>query len=520
MKIADAPTVRAIDKTAVGKYGMTGLKLMENAGRGVADIALRELGGASVGAKAVIFAGKGNNGGDGYVAARLLREAGVKVFVFSLCRTGELKGDAAVNASSWMKMGGKVIELLTSDAAQAARRTVEEAAIVIDAIFGTGLTKEVKGVNAEAIRLINGAAKNVLSIDIPSGVNATTGAVLGEAVKAGVTATMAMPKLGLFLSPGRSYAGRVEVVDIGVPKEVIEDPSIKWNLLGPSDMRRILKPRKLDAHKSSHGHLLVLAGSPGMTGAAYMSGMAAMRTGAGLVTIGVPQSLHDIMEVKTTEVMTVGLRETTGRRLGVSSFEEIKRAISGKSALVIGPGAGTSEELMKLIGLILQDIHIPIVIDADGLNSFGTKIASLKGIKSEVVLTPHPGEMSRLLNTDIPSIQADRVGAAQKLVEMTGAVVVLKGACTVIACPDGQVYLNPTGNPGLATAGTGDILSGMLGAFLAQGYKACEASAAAVYIHGLCADEAKKKTGEIGMIATDLLEHIPGLVNSFAGTRD
>ena len=224
------------------------------------------------------------------------------------------------------------------------------------------------------------------------------------------------------------------------------------------------------------------------------------------------------MEVKTTEVMTVGLPETPGRKLGIASYEEIRRIAANKTALVVGPGAGTSEELMKLIELILQDIHIPVVIDADGLNSFAPKIASLKALKAEVVLTPHPGEMSRLLNMKIQAIQADRLGAAEKLVELTGATVVLKGAYTVISCPNGQVYLNPTGNPGLATAGTGDILAGMLGAFLAQGYNAFEASAAAVYIHGLAGDEAKKKSGELGMIATDLLGYIPSLVNSFVGT--
>jgi len=518
LKIADAITIRDIDRIAVEKYGITGLQLMENAGRGVADVALRELDGAARGSKAAIFAGKGNNGGDGYVAARHLHNAGIAVTVYTLCKLDEIKGDAALNAASWRKMNGRVEELLSSEAVKAAAESIEKSDIVIDAIFGTGLSEEVTGVHGEAIRLINNLAKKIISIDIPSGIHATTGAVLGEAVKASVTATMAMPKLGLFLFPGRAHAGRVEVVDIGVPGEVLDEPSIKWNLLGPADISGILKPRKSESHKSSHGHLLILAGSPGMTGAAYMSGAAALRAGAGLVTVGVPESLHDIMEVKTTEVMTVGLPETPGRKLGIASYEEIRRIAANKTALVVGPGAGTSEELMKLIELILQDIHIPVVIDADGLNSFAPKIASLKALKAEVVLTPHPGEMSRLLNMKIQAIQADRLGAAEKLVELTGATVVLKGAYTVISCPNGQVYLNPTGNPGLATAGTGDILAGMLGAFLAQGYNAFEASAAAVYIHGLAGDEAKKKSGELGMIATDLLGYIPSLVNSFVGT--
>jgi NAD(P)H-hydrate epimerase len=400
---------------------------MENAGRGVAGIALRELGGAPFVSRVAVFAGKGNNGGDGYVAARYLQKAGIVVTVYSLCGFHELRGDAAANASDWKKMDGAVEELLSIEALKAAGQSIEKSDIVIDAIFGTGLSDEVTGTYAEAIRLINRFAKKIISIDIPSGINATTGAVLGEAVRAHVTATMAMPKLGLLLFPGRAHAGRVEVVDIGVPKEAVEDPSIKWNLSGPPDMSRILKPRKADSHKSSHGHLLILAGSPGMTGAAYMCGTAAMRSGAGLVTFGVPKSLHEIMEVKTAEVMTTGLPETAERRLGAASYEEIKRALSGKTALVIGPGAGTSEELLRLIELILKGIKIPVVIDADGLNSFAPRIESLKGLKSEVVLTPHPGEMSRLLKIDTSAVQADRVAAAERLVQLSGATVVLKG---------------------------------------------------------------------------------------------
>ncbi|CAG1772353.1 Bifunctional NAD(P)H-hydrate repair enzyme Nnr [uncultured bacterium] len=515
MKIADANAIRAIDRAAVEKYGISGLQLMENAGRGAADVILRQLGGAG---KAAVLCGKGNNGGDGYVIARHLHNSGVEPTVYTLCKTGELRGDAAANAATWSKMGGETVELLSIDAVKSASAQVGKADVIVDAIFGTGLSEEAAGHYAEAIRLVNGLGRKVVSVDIPSGIDATTGAVLGEAVKAHVTATMAMPKLGLLLYPGRAHAGAVEVVDIGVPKEAVEDPSVKWNLLGPSDMTAILRPRQAESHKSSHGHLFVIGASPGMTGAVYMAGTAALRAGAGLVTAGVPESLNAILEVKTTEVMTAGLPET-GRRLGASAYEEVRRLAANKTALVVGPGAGTSEELMKLIGLILDESNIPVVIDADGLNSFAPRIASLKEKKAQVVLTPPPGEASRLLNVKVQAIQADRVGAAEKLAGMTGATVVLKGAYTVIACPGGQVFLNPTGNPGLATAGTGDILAGMLGAFLAQGYTPFEASAAAVYIHGLAGDEAKKKAGELGMIATDRLEFIPPLLTSFTGTR-
>lgn len=516
MKIADSATSRTIDRIAAERYGISGLELMEKAGRGVAEAALREMGEGP--ARVVVFTGKGNNGGDGFVAARYLRSAGVAVRVVSLCRLDELSGDAAGNAARWAKEGGGTDEVVTAGALAAAAAEVEKADMVIDAVFGTGLAAAVSGHHAEAIKLINRLSKKTLSVDIPSGIDATTGAVLGEAVNADLTATMAMPKLGLMLFPGRAHAGRVEVVDIGVPREATEDPSIKWNLLGAEDMRRALKPRKADSHKGSFGHLFVLAGSPGMTGAAFMAGTSAMRAGAGLVTVGVPESLHDIMEMKTTEVMTVGLPETADRTFSRAAFDKIKGLLANKTALLMGPGAACSNELADLIGLILRETEVPLVIDADGLNSFAPRIASLKEAKAEVVLTPHPGEASRLLGVPVAEIQADRVGAAERLVGETGATVVLKGASTVIAHPSGQVFLNPTGNPGLATAGTGDILAGMLGAFLAQGCGALDAACAAAYIHGLAADEVKKDMGEAGMMATDLLARIPRLVNSLAGS--
>lgn len=512
MKAADASTIRAVDRVAVEKYGMTGLELMENAGKGVADVVKREM--ASSAGRIAVIAGKGNNGGDGYVAARHLRNAGFTAAVFSLCRTGELKGDAAANAASWIKMGGEVREILSSADLGSAEPSLRHSSIIIDAIFGTGLEKEVTGIHAEAIDLINSLDKKVISVDIPSGIHATTGAVLGRAVKAHITATMAMPKLGLFLFPGRSFSGAVEVVDIGVPREMIEDEAIRWNVITEADLRNSLKPRKPESHKSTHGHLLVLAGSPGMTGAAYMAAVSAMRAGAGLATLGVPSSLNGIMEVKTTEVMSIGLPETPQRTLGTVSFDAIKTMLPGKTAVVIGPGVGSSDEMKKLIEMLIKEIKVPLVIDADGLNSIAAEAVMLRGVKTDVVLTPHPGEMARLLSASAKDIQSDRMGSALKLVDMTGATVVLKGAGTIIAAPSGSIYINTTGNPGLATAGTGDVLAGMLGGFLAQGYGIEEAASAAVYIHGLAGDEVKRTQGELGMMAMDLVPLIPRLLNS------
>ncbi len=517
MKAADAATIRSIDRAAVERYGITGLELMENAGKGVAEIIRRVAPSKDV--RIAIVAGKGNNGGDGYVAARHLHNYGFRVAVFSLCRTGELKGDAAANAASWVKMGGETSEILTSADLKAAESPLRHSSVIVDAIFGTGLEKNVSGIHAEAIDLINSLEKKVVSIDIPSGVHATTGAVLGRAIKAEITATMAMPKLGLVLFPGRSFAGTFEVVDIGVPREMVEDENIRWNIITEEGLRRSLKPRKPESHKSTHGHLLVLAGSPGMTGAAYMAAVSSMRAGAGLATLGVPESLNGIMEVKTTEVMSIGLPETPEKRLGAVSFSAIKAMLPGKTAVIIGPGVGSSDEMMGLIEMLINEVKVPLVIDADGLNSIAANAAMLKDAKTEVVLTPHPGEMARLLNVASKDVQSDRMGSALKLVEMTGATVVLKGAGTIIAAPSGRVYINTTGNPGLATAGTGDVLAGMLGGFLAQGYSPEDACQAAVYIHGLAGDEVKKTQGELGMMAMDLVPLIPRLLNSLVSPR-
>jgi NAD(P)H-hydrate epimerase len=512
LKAADSETIRKVDKKALERYGLTGLQLMENAGRGVAEAVSKELTGPG---RTAIFAGKGNNGGDGYVAARHLRNSGRDTIVYSLCRVEELRGDAAINAGIWLKMGGEVREVLSVKDLEGAGSRIRHSAIMIDAIFGTGLSSPVSGVHAATIDLVNSLDTKTIAVDVPSGMNATTGGVLGCAVRADLTATMAMPKLGLLLFPGRTYAGRIEVVDIGVPRELIEDEGIRWNLLTGADIRKILRPRSPESHKSTHGHLLVLAGSPGMTGAAFMTAVSAMRAGAGLATLGVPSSLNCVMEAKTTEVMSLGLPETPEGTLGAISFEEVKKLLSGKTAVVVGPGMRSSDEVRRLIEALIHEVRVPVVIDADGLNSFGLEIAAVKREGLNIVLTPHPGEMARLLGRSAAEVQSDRVGAAEELALKTGGTVVLKGAATVIAGPSGRIHINPTGNPGLATAGTGDVLAGMIGGLLAQGYTPEQAACAAVYVHGLAGDEVKSAQGELGMMAMDLVAGLPRLMNSF-----
>lgn len=520
MKIADAKTIRAIDARAMKQFGLRGLVLMENAGRGAADAIRWEL--EALGCprgRVSIIAGKGNNGGDGFVAARHLANAGARPAVFLLAKPEDLKGDALVNATVWRKMGGEIIPVLSARDLKKYETALAHSCVVVDAIFGTGLSSPVKGLYAEVIGFINGLKRPVIiAMDIPSGIDATTGAVLGCAVRADVTATMALNKPGLCQYPGKEYAGRIEIVDIGIPRSMTEDGTIRWNLITDDIVRRSIRPRRPDAHKGAYGHLLVIAGSYGMTGAAYMAATGAMRAGAGLATIALPESLNTVMEAKATEVMTAPLPEAAGGGLGVVSYPKVKAQMEGKSAVVFGPGIGATADVFSLLENIIRDSKIPMVIDADGLNCLAGNVSVLKKAKAPVALTPHPGEMSRLLGKTTAGVQDDRVGSALSLSKKTGATVVLKGAATVITSPDGQVYINPTGNAGLATAGTGDVLSGMIGGLMAQSLSPPEATVAAVYIHGLAADKLKDLNGgEAGMMATDLFAVIPGLINSFVG---
>jgi NAD(P)H-hydrate epimerase len=520
MKLVSADTMRALDRRAVRDYGIKGLVLMENAGRGVADIVQKECA-HKKGKRVTIVVGKGNNGGDGFVCARHLKNSGFNVSLLSLAGTKEIKGDAGVNARIW-EMIGSIKTIRTAGDIKKHSSALIHSTVIVDGLLGTGLASPVRGLYAKVIDFINDIGRPVISIDIPSGLDATKGRVLGTCIKAAVTATMALPKIGLFLYPGRELAGRVEVVDIGMPQKLIEEADLRWNLIDDCEVTERLGPRGKDTHKGTYGHVLVIAGSTGKTGAAYMTAMGAMRAGAGLVTLGVPESVHQALEEKTAEVMTYPLPETAGKTLGEGSYKQTKRLMEGKAAVVIGPGLGTPNAeiaagMAGFIEKVVRGCKVPIVIDADGLNALEGRISVLKKAGRKCILTPHPGEMSRLLGINSKQVQADRVGSAERLSKKTGCTVILKGAATVIATHQ-EGFINPTGNPGMATAGTGDVLTGMIGGLLAQGLSPVDASVAGVYIHGLAGDEVAKQRGEIGMVATDLLEKVPGLLNSLAGS--
>jgi len=507
LKLVDAATIRSIDEDAIKIYGMDDLVLMENAGRGTAEIILRELSDKT--SNIAVISGKGNNGGDGYVVARYLANYGLKVTLFILTELNDIKGAALQNLNIWRNMGGDVAYILSEKEIAGHEAALRHATLIVDSIFGTGLSSEIRGHYAKMIDLINELGKTVISIDVPSGLDSSTGRILGRCVKAKWTATMAASKIGLFLYPGAYYAGKVEIVDIGIPRILIENKGISWNLIDNQGVADRLIPYSWVSHKGSFGHLLVLGASPGKTGAVCLTAMGAMRCGSGLVTIGIPGSLNPIVETKTTEVMTCPLPETASCTLGDVSFEAIEKLMGGKAAIAIGPGLMSTYETTGLLVKVLENTTIPLVVDADAINAIAGCTECLARAGSDVILTPHPGEMARLASIETKAVQRDRVGVAKGFALKNNVIVVLKGARTVIASPEGEVFINPTGNPGMATAGTGDVLTGIIGGFLAQGYKPLDAAIVGVYIHGSAGDLAMRDKGVAGMIATDLLNRVP-----------
>ncbi|MBI5327749.1 MAG: NAD(P)H-hydrate dehydratase [Deltaproteobacteria bacterium] len=512
MKIVDSATMRQLDEKAIKNYGIHGLVLMENAGRGVADIIERDFGNLK-GKRVSIFSGKGNNGGDGFVVARHLLNKGFNACVYLIAQRRDVNGEVKVNLNILEKMGGEIVSVVSKKSLQRHGVNILHSCLIVDAIFGTGLSADVKGIQRDVIEFINRLNKQVVAVDIPSGLDASNGRVLGSCVKATITATMAIPKIGILVYPGVDYAGRVEIVDIGMPRQLIEDEKISWELLDRGSIKKLLKPRHSNTHKGSFGHVFVLAGSVGKTGAAAMASVGAMRVGAGLVTLGIPESLNPIMAKKLTEVMTLPLPESASGVLGYEAFDKIAKFIKDKEVLVIGPGLTAEGPVKKLVLRLVMESKIPLVIDADGINCLVSDVKILKKAKAPIVITPHPGEMARLVDVAAKHVQADRLGIASGFAKENKVIVVLKGAMTVIAEPFGSVFINPTGNPGMATAGTGDVLAGMIGGFIAQGYDPIDASNIAVYIHGLAGDEVAREKGQVGIIASDILDILPNVLH-------
>ncbi len=521
MYLVTAEEMRAFDRAAINDYGIPGIVLMENAGRTTFHILRTNLGGSVRGLRAAVVAGPGNNGGDGYVIARYLINHGADVDTFLLSPREKIGGDALTNLQVLEKMTSRIVEVTDAEALEEVRWTLEDKDLIVDAILGTGLNSEVRSPFREAILMINGAPGLRLAVDIPSGLDSDTGRIMGCAIKADLTATYGFMKLGMALYPGVYYCGEVEVVDISIPLPAIENNPPKAIVYSIPRAEHYLGLRSdPEAHKGIFGHLLVLGGSPGKTGAPCMAARAASRMGAGLVTVGVPASLNPILEAKLTEEMTEPLPENLAGYLGEAAAERILQLSEGMRCLVLGPGLSTTQGIPELVTKLLTTYRGWVVIDADGLNALAPNLDVLKGTKAKMVLTPHPGEMSRLTKKTTSEVQDDRVGLARAIASEYGVWLVLKGARTITASPAGKMFVNTTGSPWMASGGQGDVLSGILGGLLVQGIPPEEAIPFGVYLHGLAADKVSERFQGSSVLAGDVLNELPATLNSLVSKED
>jgi len=504
MRVVYPREMTALDRAAA-EGGIPTLDLMERAGRAVAEQA-RDMLSLCAGKKVAVVAAKGNNGGDGFVAARYLKSWGAAVKVYLLGEVEELTPDSAANHRRLLEAGGEVVR---GDAA-ALERELSGSDLVIDAVFGVGFRGKAEGEFGAAIEAVNASGVPVLAVDIPSGVEADTGGVLGPAVEARRTITFAWPKTGLYLYPGAEKVGELVVVDIGIPANLlgaVVESDI--HTIEEDEITGMLPRRPSHAHKGMCGRVLVVAGSEGLTGAAALCSRSALRAGAGVVTLGIPAGLNLIMEVKLTEVMTLPLPDEGGRYLGEEAVEKVMEALASYDTLALGPGLRTAPPTRKMVAGLLRRVEKPVVLDADGINCAASEPGCLEERSHPTIITPHPGELGRLLGRGAGEVQATRLQSALEAAGRFGCVVVLKGANTVIADANGKAYINPLALPGLATAGSGDVLTGCTAAFCAQGLEPLEAALCGVYIHGKAAELAAHLVGPIGMVAGDVISHLP-----------
>ncbi len=501
MKVVTAHEMKLLDQRASADYAIPSLLLMENAARGLVDQIERKFGILHQ-KRVVILAGCGNNGGDGLAAARHLRMRGARVVVYLLSPIEKVEGDAKTSLCIWMQSGG-ILHDATHLTWKKLAEDLKHSDLIVDALLGTGTSRPVEGNYSRAISLINQSGTPTVAVDIPSGISADTGEILGVAVKADYTFTMGLPKRGLFMQAGLEHRGIWDVIDIGLPAALIEQSDPPCQMICPSDLIHLIPPRSLGAHKGDFGHLLVIAGSLGKQGAAMMSSLAALRCGTGLVTCAHPMSLH--VGAHPMEVMTYPLPESQEGTLSLSALPLLLKAMEGKGAVAIGPGLSRNKETAKLIQHLIMETPHPMVVDADGINALALDLSILKRKRGELILTPHPGEMGRLIGKGSEAVQKDRFKIATDFAQKWGVTLILKGAHTLIATPDGQIRINNTGNPWMATAGTGDVLTGMIAGWIAQGISPVDAAGLGVYLHGLAGDLAKQP----GLIASDLIKKIP-----------
>jgi ADP-dependent NAD(P)H-hydrate dehydratase / NAD(P)H-hydrate epimerase len=520
MRILTAEAMREVDRSAIEGLGIPSLVLMENAALGVVD-ALGEASGAIGAAEsAAIFCGPGNNGGDGLAIARHLSVRGWEVAVFLATGGKELSGDAGAQLAICRKMGLAISEITAEEDAWEALAAAGDLDLIVDALFGTGLARPLSGLFELLVEGINDLPRPCVAVDLPSGLNGSRPEPLGPHVWADLTVTFAAPKIAHVLAPAADAVGELVVADLGIPPRLvdeIEEENGRLELLVEDELAGWLPPRPRDAHKGTFGHALLVAGSPGKAGAAILAARAAVRSGAGLVTVAVPEPILETVDLGSLESMTLALSST-------AMSQALLQALEGKAVLAVGPGLGQDEPAVRLIRELVMTsggAELPLVLDADGINAFAGHAVDLTRRKAPTVLTPHPGELGRLLGISAGDVQADRLGAVRRAARETGAIVVLKGGRTLIADSEGNVWVNPTGNPGMATGGSGDVLTGLAAGLIAQreayGLEVLDAVLLAVFLHGLAGDLAVAEKGENALAAGDLIEFLPAAFARLAG---
>jgi hydroxyethylthiazole kinase-like uncharacterized protein yjeF len=507
MRVLNAAQMREADRCTIEDIGISSLVLMENAGRQVVA-AMEAAYEDRLNGRVALLCGRGNNGGDGFVVARTLLQRGVDVAVFVIGAVSDIRGDARTNLDILGRLAVTVVEINDEQAWELHFSEISQCTVIVDAIFGTGLKSALGGMLETIVADVNASDIPIVAIDLPSGLAAETPHLIGDCIDAAMTVTLAAPKLPLVLPPGEAHAGDVVIADIGIPMEVIdglEGPHIE--LSTREDVRALIEPRPPDSHKGDFGRVLVVAGSRGKTGAAHLCAMGALRSGAGLVTVATPASCLPIVASLAPEFMTEPLPECEDGQVTALAIERVLQFTH--DVIVCGPGLGRRPGVREFVWALLDRAESPLVLDADALSVLADDPGRLLGREERhVIITPHPGEMARLVGTTVDEVQANRIQMATDFATTHRIYVILKGHRTIIATPEGHVFINPTGNPGMATGGTGDVLTGMIGAWLAQLLDAEAACRLAVFLHGAAGDLAEEGEGEIAMTASDLLAQV------------
>jgi ADP-dependent NAD(P)H-hydrate dehydratase / NAD(P)H-hydrate epimerase len=507
MRVLNSSQMREADRRTIEEIGIPSIVLMENAGRQVVaaieasfeDLAERHV---------AVLCGRGNNGGDGFVVARTLLHRGIDVSVFVLGVVAEIRGDARINLEILGRLGLTVVEIADGQTWELHFSEISSCDLIVDALFGTGLRTPLQGMLETVVADINGSGIPVIAVDLPSGMSADTADLIGDAIEAAVTVTLGAPKLPLVLPPAEMQAGDIIIADIGIPDDVfdtVDGPRIE--LLTRAQMRPLVQPRPLDSHKGDYGHVLVIAGAQGRSGAAHLTAMGALRSGAGLVTIATPAWCQAVLAAMAPEYMTEALGAAEDGGIPLTDLERLlDRA---HDVIAVGPGLGTAPSTVRFVHALVERAGVPLVLDADALNAFAAEPDRLAGSEGRnVIITPHPGEFARLAGVTTADVQAHRLDLARSFATSHRVYVVLKGHRTIIATPDERVFINPTGNAGMASGGMGDVLTGIVAGWLGHLLDAEVACKLGVFLHGAAGDLAEAAEGEVALTASDVLAHL------------